>query len=213
MARPKCFHSAQPFRKKYLPLQGSNYNITMTNRLTFAALALAGLALSGCKEQKPTNTIITTKPAKPAPKAPVRMQEYTQEADMKLSGIALHCTIHRTPADSVAMVSDEEGQKYVDNEVTLSIRRKDGSVFLDRRFTKSSFDACLDDFYRKRGVLQGFVFDRVDANRALFAASVGNPQSDDEYIPIVVSITPQGAVSMARDTEMDTSGGEADNGE
>lgn len=172
------------------------------------ALALCIPVLSGCGGKKETSTIIAPKPTKKAPKAPIRSQEYTQEAQLTLAGSRLECHIRRTPADSLAKVKDETGQLYVDNEVTLTLTRADGSVFLRRTFTKASFDEWLDDDYRRHGVLMGFVFDKVEDGRARFAASVSHPTSEDEYIPIVVTVTPQGAVSMARDTEMDTSGNE-----
>lgn len=182
----------------------------MKQTIKTLAIALgATVVMAGCRsEKKDTHTIIATKPAPKEPKAPVKMQEYTQETDFTLVGSKLHCTIHRTPSDSLAKVKDEGGQQYIDNQITLSLTRTDGTTFLKRTFTKASFNDCLDDDYRKRGVLMGFVFDKVDNNRALFAASVSHPGADDEYIPIVVTITPQGAVSMARDTEMDTSGNE-----
>lgn len=176
-------------------------------RKTAVALALLSL-LTGCKEKKHTRTIIATKPVKEVSQAPVRSQEYTQEADFALSGSALHCTIHRQPADSLKKVKDESGQLFVDNEVSLSLTRKDGSVFLKRTFTKASFDECLDDDFRKRGILMGFVFEKVEDNRAYFAASVSHPLADDEYIPIRVTITPQGGVTIERDTQMDTNGEE-----
>lgn len=178
----------------------------MNHSAAFLALALGALALTGCSEKKDTRTIIATKPAKKAPQSPIRSQEYTQEATLTLAGTKLLCTIHRAPADSLAKVKDETGQLYVDNQVELTMTRPDGSVFLKRTFTKTSFDGCLDDDYRRHGVLMGFVFDKVEEGRARFAASVSHPQSEDEYIPIVVTITPQGAVSMQRDTEMDTNG-------
>lgn len=180
----------------------------MKHIVTAIAVASLCLGLTGCGKKKETQTIIATKPVKKKPQAPIRMQEYKQEADFKLVGSQLHCLVQRTPADSLAKVKDENGQQYVDNQVQLVITRADGSTFFKRTFTKASFDDCLNDDYRRRGILEGFVFDRVEGNSALFAASVSHPQSDDEYIPIVVTLTSTGNLSIARDTQMDTSGSE-----
>ena len=107
------------------------------------------------------------------------------------------------------MVKDETGQKYVDNNISLVITRGDGSTFFKRTFTKASFDSCLDDDYRKTGILEGLVFDRVDGNTLRFAASVSHPGTD-EYIPIVLVIDRFANVSIKRDTQLDTNAEEED---
>lgn len=170
------------------------------------AFALAAVTFVGCSEKKKTDDIITRKVTKPAVKSPVRMQEYSQTKHVEWRGASLTCEIKRSPSDSLPMVKDETGQKYVDNIVTLSITRNDGSPFVKRTFTKKAFDDCLDNDYRKTGVLEGFVFDRVDGQCLRFAASVCHPQNEDEFIPIVVKVSPDGSLSIARDTQMDTNG-------
>jgi hypothetical protein len=104
------------------------------------------------------------------------------------------------------MVKDEVGQKFVDNRITLRIIRADGSTFFDRSFTKASFDALLDDDYRQTGILEGIVFDRVDGQQVLFAGSVSHPQTDDEYIPFIITVDNMGEIDIRRDVDLDTSG-------
>ena len=113
--------------------------------------------------------------------------------------------IDRTPDDSLRMAVDETGQKYVDNHVSLRVIRADGSVFFSRSFTKSTFDAYLDGDYREGGILEGFVFDKVDGARLVFASSVCLPQTD-EYIPLVVTVSSQGEIAIRRDSQLDTNG-------
>ena len=170
--------------------------------LIVAGLA-AGLA-AGCGGKKTDDNIITEKIEVSEPTAPVKMQKSEQVKDVEWLGSEYTCEIQRVPDDSLAMVTDETGQEFVDNRASLKIRRKDGSVFLSRTFTKSSFDACLNDDYRRTGILEGFVFDRVDDQSLVFAVSVSHPQTD-EYIPLVVRISRIGDVSIARDTQMDIS--------
>ncbi len=177
---------------------------------TSLVIALAVMSLAGCGEKKDSNTIIARKVVKKAPSHPIRMQDYTQTKEVDFAGGHLKCVIHRTPDDSLTMVKDENGQKYVDNVITLTVTRRDGSVFVKRTFTKKTFDDCLDDNYRKTGILEGFVFDKIDGGNLCFAASVCHPQNDDEFIPLVVKVSPAGAFTLARDTQLDTNGAEAE---
>jgi hypothetical protein len=85
--------------------------------------------------------------------------------------------------------------------------RQDGSVFFSRTFTKADFNDYLDEDYRATGILEGLVFDRVDGYQLIFAGSVCHPQTD-EYIPLVITLSNFGDVTISRDTQMDTSGSE-----
>lgn len=179
-------------------------------RFTFIAfaIALATVSFVGCGQKKTTGDIIARKAEKPKLSSPVRMQEYSQTKTVNWVGGSYVCEIKRTPCDSLPMVKDETGQKFVDNIIAFRIGRSDGSTFLERTFTKASFDVALDDDYRSTGILEGFVFDRVENDRLLFAASVCHPQTD-EYIPIVVEVSRMGGISISRDTQMDTNGEDA----
>jgi hypothetical protein len=175
----------------------------MKQQVTIALLAAVALMLVACGGKKKSNDIITERLEKVEPKAPVKMQEYTDERDVEWIGKQYHVAIHRQPGDSLTMVKDETGQQYVDNMFTMSVSRQDGSVFFSRTFTKSSLAKYLDDDYRKTGVFEGLVFDRVDGDCLVFAASVGHPQSD-EYIPLIIRLSRMGDLVIKRDTQMDT---------
>lgn len=179
-------------------------------RFTFIAFAfaLATASFVGCGQKKNTGDIITRKAAKPKISLPVRMQDYSQNKTIDWAGGSFACEIRRTACDSLPMAKDETGQKFVDNAITLRIRRSDGSTFLEKTFTKTSFNAALDDDYRRTGILEGFVFDRIEGSRLRFAASVCHPQTD-EYIPLVVEVSRSGEISISRDTQLDTSGADA----
>ena len=125
----------------------------------FCALIFAGLLLAGCAEKKKTNDIIIQKVETPKPQGPIRMQEYTQQRDVKWLGRNYKVEIHRVADDSLRMVKDETGQKFIDNRISLRIIRSDGTVFFSRSFTKAAFDDYLNDDYRQTGILEGFVFD------------------------------------------------------
>ena len=161
-------------------------------------------ALTACGGKKKSDDIIAQRVTKVTPKAPERMQDYTDQRDVQWIGRTYHVAVHRQPADSLPMVKDETGQKYVDNTISVAVSRSDGSVFFSRRFTKADFMQHLDADYAKTGVFEGLVFDRADGDWLLFAASVCHPHTD-EYIPLVVRLSRMGVVEIQRDTQLDTS--------
>jgi hypothetical protein len=168
----------------------------------FCALATV---VASCSEKKKHDDIIAPKVEKPKLQAPVRMQEYDQTTDVHWLNKSYQVVVNRTPDDSLRMVKDETGQKYVDNRISLRIIRADGSVFFSKTFTKAAFESLLNDDYRKTGILEGLVFDKVEGNNLFFAASVGHPQTD-EYIPMVVTVSNLGNVGIKLDTQLDTNG-------
>ena len=149
-------------------------------------MVLTGLLTAGCSQKKQAEDIIVPKVEVQKPQGPIRMQEYKQTKDINWLGRPYQVEVLRAPDDSLRMVKDEYGQKFVDNRITLRILRSDGSTFFKRSFTKQAFENYLDD---------------------VFAASVCHPQTD-EYIPLVVTVSSQGDVGIRRDTEMDTYGNE-----
>ena len=169
----------------------------MNNKIIIALIAVP-LLLASCGKKKQSNDIIVQNVETPKPQAPIRMQDYRQTTDVQWLGKQYQVEVARTASDSLAMVKDEIGQKFVDNRITLKVIRQDGTVFCTKTFTKAAFASCLDDDYRKTGILEGFVFDRAEGNQLFFAASVSHPQTD-EYIPIVVTLSNFGEVGVSRD--------------
>ena len=95
----------------------------------------------------------------------------------------------------------------------MRILRKDGSQFFGRTFTKADFASLLDEDTRKNGALLGIVLDKTEENQLRFAASVGSPDVlSDQYIPILLTVTRMGAVSMAKDDRLDAGAMEEDEG-
>ena len=171
-------------------------------------MAVAAATLLGsCKEKKTVKEpIITSRQEARKPKAPIRMQDYRQEIDAHWLGRSYHIVVVRTPVDSLPMVKDEIGQKYVDNRITLTISRADGSVFLEKTFTKAAFLSHIDDDYRRTGILEAMIFEEVDNDQLEFAVSIAHPQSEDEFIPLELSIDRNGGITIKRDNDIDTNG-------
>ena len=172
------------------------------NYKSLLALTFVGLLATSCGKKKQHDDIIVQETEVPQPQAPIRMQDYKDIKDVQWLGKQYQIEVSRTACDSLAMVKDESGQKFVDNRIVLKVIRQDGSVFCTKTFTKSAFNACLDDDYRKTGILEGFVFDKAEGNQLFFAASVCHPQTD-EYIPMVVTVSNFGEVGITKDQQME----------
>lgn len=172
---------------------------------TLSMLLLAGMVvvLAACGGKKKSNDIIAPRIVKVQPKEPICMQPYLDERKVEWIGKTYFVTIGRQPSDSLPMVKDETGQKYVDNVFSLKVSRKDGSVFYTRTFTKKALTQYLDDDFNKTGVFEGLVFDKAEGDYLFFGASVGHPQSD-EYIPLVFRLSRMGELTIKRDTQMDS---------
>lgn len=177
----------------------------MKNVFTIAVMAALALALTACGDKKKSEDIIAQRVVKVKPKTPIRMQDYTDQREVAWIGKNYHVTVQRQPSDSLPMVKDETGQKFVDNVFTLKVSRDDGSVFFSRQFTKAHFSQYITETFRKAGILEGIVFDKADGDWLEFAASVGLPQTD-EYIPLVLRLSRMGDLVIRQDTQMDTNG-------
>ena len=92
-------------------------------------------------------------------------------------------------------VREEElhDQDYYDNSITLVVKRKDGSVFFDRKFTKKDFESVLPKIFRDNGVLLGMNLEKVDGNNLRFVVSVGSPdENNEEFYLIMLTVNNQG---------------------
>ena len=178
----------------------------MTSKIAKCVLAvLAVAAMASCSEKKKPNVIIVPKAETPKPSAPVRMSEYTHRDDVEWIGKTYKVEVHRFVADSLPMVKDEQGTKYYDNLIRIKVIRPDGTECFNRLFSKKAFNDYLDANTRDNGVLLGIVFDRAEGDNLLFGASVGSADKlSDEYIPMIVTLSRMGNVSIARDTQLDS---------
>jgi len=178
----------------------------------FTALVLGGF--TSCHEKKKSDVIIAPKPVAPKPKKTQKMSEYEQARDVEWLGSTYKIIVKREADDSLPLALGDDNTKYYDNKITVRILRKDGTEFFNRTFLKSDFTGFLDEHTKEEGALLGIVFDKADANELTFAASVGSPDvTSDEYVPLVVKISRLGAVSMGKDTQLDTGGEENENEE
>lgn len=157
-----------------------------------------------CKEKPRTTDIIVKKPAPKPKKGVQKMDEYRQARDVQWLGGTYKVVAERKPDTSLPQAVDEQGNRYYDNRITLTISRPDGTAFFSRTFSKTDFAKYVDGD-NADGALLGIVFDRADGGSLIFAASVGSPDKmSDEYVPLVLTISRGGTVNIAKDTQLDT---------
>ena len=162
----------------------------------------------GCVKKKDTNNIITHKEEKKRPKPIQKVGNFSQTRVVSWLGHNVKITTERLADKDLSLVQDENGNKYYDNKIILKIHRSDGSIFLERVFYKSDFSKFIDTSANKTTALLGVVFDRINGDHLLFAASVGSPDNmSDEFIPLVLKVTKSGSLSIYKDTQMDTNDG------
>lgn len=183
--------------------------MTMSTKIVCVALLVLTIGLTACGGKKKNEDIITQRVVEVQSNEPVRMQEYHDERDVNWIGKRYRVTVDRQPCDTLPMVKDERGQKYVDNVFHVTVSRADGSVFFNRKFVKSNFSQYVNDDYRQTGILEGIVFDKADGDWLVFGASVGHPQTD-EYIPLVIRLSRMGVLEVRQDQEMDTTNPQQD---
>lgn len=168
--------------------------------------AVGIMMLAACKEKKQSDDIIIAKSEVKKPQGTKAMQDYDDTKTVDWMRGKYEVRISRKASDELPMVTDADGQKYKDNTIRLVITRQDGSVFYDQLMTKEMFQSYLDESYRKGGVLEAMILDSVDGTQLHFAVSVCKPDSDDEFIPLVFTLTSLKGISIRRDTQIDTMG-------
>ena len=177
-------------------------NMKFTRTLLIASVA--ALVFASCGEKKQSNDIITKKPEVKAPSQPVRMQDYSHKEEVEWLGGQYVVDIKRSADKSMPVISDDAGGRYYDNTITVKVTRPDGTEFFNRTFTKADFKAEAGSEYVEKNALLGRVFDRVDGDYLVFAASVGAPDVlSDDYVPMLLKLSRLGAVSIEKDTRLD----------
>jgi len=124
-------------------------------------------------------------------------------------GKVYHYDIVREPDASLPQVKDEEsGSIFSDNHIDLTITCGGKPIF-QKRFQKTSFSSFLDAGFRRKGMLEGLVFDTTVPEGLRFATSICYPRSD-LYIPLVIIIGSDGKMSIQKDQILDASESEDD---
>lgn len=132
---------------------------------------------------------------------PQRMQVSDVKTSFTYKGNEYQSSVVRRPDESLPIVKNEQGEKFVDNRITLRITCG-GKQVVDKVFTKDNFASLVDAKFMKYSILEGLVYDKTTPQGIIYAASVCYPQSD-LYVPIRLTITADGKISMAKEELME----------
>lgn len=172
-------------------------------------IIICSLLLFGACSKKKDNETIIVKMEKPvAPKGVKKQQDFESSYQAKWGDKTYSIRVKRMCDTSLPKVSDDKGQKYYDNKFLLTVTREDASVFCEHVFSKDDFVKYCSSECGRQGSMLGLVFDRVEPNALVFAASLGSPdQLSDEFEPFVLRISRFDEVHIERDTNPDLSAG------
>lgn len=175
------------------------------NLITALIIALALCSVAACKKERKSNDIITKMAPRPkVPTGPKSLSDFKYEKKVEWMGGTYTITIHRYADKDLELAVDEDGRKYYDNKVQLSIKRPDGTTFYDRTFTKNDFKEFTNNHYGEHGSLVGFMFDHAEGDALRFGVSVGSPDpNSDEYVPMDFVIDKSCRVRISNATELD----------
>ena len=119
-------------------------------------------------------------------------QETKAEVDKKY-----HCFISRSPDEDLPLVKDDRGNQFVDNKIQLRLTRGNEQIF-NMTFTKRNFASIVGEDFLAKSILEGMVYNKTTPQGIVYAASVCYPQTD-LYVPISITITADGKMTMARE--------------
>src|SRR5574344_409229 len=175
----------------------------MNKKYCTLIFATALVMVSCGNKNKDNVTIITQKPQKTVQKDPLIVGNYSQKREIKWLNKTYKILVERKADTKLDIVTDENGTKFYDNEITVRILRSDDTEFYSRKFTKDDFKDCVDKNFAKHSVLLGIVYYEIDGNNLRFAASFGAPDKmSDEYVPLSVRISNMGTTKIGKDQPM-----------
>ncbi|MCD8182830.1 MAG: DUF4738 domain-containing protein [Bacteroides sp.] len=128
---------------------------------------------------------------------PQRMQMSETKATVTYKGKEYQSSVVRRPDESLPIVKDEQGEKFVDNVITLRITCN-GKEVLNKVFTKASFASLVDAGFMKHAILEGLVYNKTTPQGIVYAVSISYPQTD-LYAPLSLTVSADGKISMAKE--------------
>ncbi len=163
------------------------------NKSNIILLGVFALLLAACnntKEENQTTTITVKKEAAPVKPDTIKRSPYTNNGQIVVSDTKYDYTYSFAPSDSLPVITTSTGTKHYDNSIRLTIRKGE-SVVYRHTFTKASFKRFIPEELYNRLTLMGFNFNYNKESmhdKFYFVASVGDPDDEDYYIPIDVTI-------------------------
>lgn len=174
------------------------------SRILLSAIIAASLV--ACNEKSSNTTvIISTENETITTPDTIAMNQYTNSNEVEVNGNMYNYSYEFTPSKSLPIVTNSSDRKYYDNQIKLSIT-KDGNVIYSTTFTKATFKNFIPEEIYETIVLMGFNFNynkEDEHDKFYFVASIGDPDDEEYYIPIDISITTNGDLTLNKfiDTE------------
>lgn len=130
------------------------------------------------------------------------MKDYHYSAEVKAGQARYTYDIVREADDTLPTVTGDDGERYADNHIRLRVNRGGKEIF-NKVFTKGLFGSYMEKGFMSHAILEGMVFDKADGENLRFATSVSYPASDI-YIPLSITVSPDGGYQIAKDEVLDT---------
>ncbi len=135
----------------------------------------------------------------------VEDKPWNDQNSVTWNGHTYQYTLNRAADKSLPTVKNELGQPYYDNSITLSVKR-DGAVFITRKFTKDAFADFLTDDYKANASLLGLAFDKAADDGLRFGAMVGYAGTEEGGILFTVILSADGTISILKGEQPDNPG-------
>lgn len=168
------------------------------------AMFASAFFLASCSDKKKSTDIIAPKPVIVHHSAPQSMKGFTHTEKVEWLGQEYKITVSRSVEENSPVFKDESGKSYHDNRLKLVIERPDGTEFLKREFTKEAFGNFVETRYLAKSTVLGLAVLEATDNGLSLLASVGNPDEfSDDYVPIKITVSRTGNISMAKFDEIE----------
>lgn len=168
---------------------------------TLACASIISLAACSSQDKNKKEDLQTLQQDSTEVSAPQRMQVSDIKTAFTYKGKEYQSSVLRIPDETLPIVKNEQGEKFVDNRITLRISCE-GKQLVDKVFTKESFASLIDAEFMKNSILEGLVYDKTAPEGMIYAASICYPQSD-LYVPIRLVVTTDGKISMTKEELME----------
>ena len=158
----------------------------MCMKTSFTLIVLCLLLLASCGGNKRSDEIIVERDQVEEHRPGViGMAANTQSDNVNwISGSKYTYIITRTKDTSLPKVKNHD-QDYYDNTINLVIKRDDGSICFEKKFTKKNFESVVPKSFYESGVLLGMNFYKAEGNYLKFVTSIGSPDENNEEFYLV----------------------------
>lgn len=181
----------------------------MNKSLLILSFGLGSLLMTACSGNRSDQSQQNSDSTQSATthKEPYADSERTNNFEAKLGGATYDIHITRRADKSLPIVTDDLGNSFYDNRVTVRITCGD-KVVLNKDYTKEAFADFLSASETKGTVLLGMAYDssKSDAHTIRLGAQIGQVGIEEGPAFSIEVPLNGGTPSIVRDTAQDTTG-------